>query len=84
MHRNRTDPWEALYSCRWAYYVVTALPFVAQAAAEDSRLQPALQEAGLTTQKLESAIQVRESLKRCIGPGQSSHSSRKHHNESLS
>jgi hypothetical protein len=39
-----------------------------QAAAEDPRLQPALQEAGLTMQKLESAIQV---LARCTGPGYS-------------
>jgi hypothetical protein len=83
MHHNRTIPWEALYICRWTYYIVTALTFFAQAAAEDPRLQPALQEAGLTTQKLESAIQVWDSSKRCTGPGQSSHSSRKHHNESL-
>ena len=50
--------------CRWTYYTVTALTSVAQAAAEDLRLQPALQEAGLTTQKLESAIQVWDMSKR--------------------
>ena len=54
--------------CTWTCGRITALTFVVQAAAEDSRLQPALQEAGLTAQKLESAIQVWDFTKRFTCP----------------
>lgn len=54
-------------SCTRTCYHITVLSSGVQAAAEDPRLQPALQEAGLTTQKLESAIQVQDTLKRCTG-----------------